>query len=271
MNKPQVTILIPNYKTLRLTKLCLQLIRKFTDPQRIRIIVIDNDSADESLEYLRDISWIELIERRSQPEDTPPLSHARALDLGLERVETPYLLSLHTDTLIKHPDWLDFLLEKMTEFPDTAGVGSWKLEQKPWVKRILKRIEYGFKGSYYKIIAKKNHVLEDKDKNFFYLRSHCALYNKDTIARHGLNFAANDETAGKIMHKKLEELGYRMVFLTSEELCRYVVHLNHATAILHPELGSRHKTIVKGKKRFKRELIALHAENILAENDLNIG
>src|SRR5690349_8060360 len=78
----QVTILIPNYKTLRLTKLCLRLLRKFTDLNKIRALVIDNDSQDESLDYLRTVTWIDLIERKSIPGESPVQSHSRALDMA---------------------------------------------------------------------------------------------------------------------------------------------------------------------------------------------
>ena len=83
MTTLQVTILIPNYKTLELTKLCLRLIRKHTDLNLARVVVIDNDSQDESLEYLRTLKWITLIERKHIPGETPALSHSRALDLAL--------------------------------------------------------------------------------------------------------------------------------------------------------------------------------------------
>ena len=46
----QTTILIPNYKTPDLTKLCLRTLRRLTDLSRTRVVVVDNDSADESLE-----------------------------------------------------------------------------------------------------------------------------------------------------------------------------------------------------------------------------
>jgi len=48
--KKLVTILIPNYKTPELTKLCLRLIRKHTDSDKIHVIVIENDSNDSSIE-----------------------------------------------------------------------------------------------------------------------------------------------------------------------------------------------------------------------------
>ena len=49
MPDTKVTVLVPNYKTLQITKLCLRLLRKHSDPENIRVIVIDNGSQDESL------------------------------------------------------------------------------------------------------------------------------------------------------------------------------------------------------------------------------
>ena len=48
-----VTILLPNYKTPELTKLCIRSLRKYTDLSQIRVIAIDSASQDESAEYLR--------------------------------------------------------------------------------------------------------------------------------------------------------------------------------------------------------------------------
>ena len=57
---PLVTVLVPNYRTPELTRLCLRLLRKHTPPGRIRVIAIDNDSGDDSLDYLRSQLTIEL-------------------------------------------------------------------------------------------------------------------------------------------------------------------------------------------------------------------
>ena len=46
--KGKATICIVNYKTLELTRLCLRSIRKFTN-YPYEVIVVDNDSGDESL------------------------------------------------------------------------------------------------------------------------------------------------------------------------------------------------------------------------------
>ena len=46
-----LTILLPNYKTPELTRLCLRSLRKYPDCSRIKVIAVDNASGDESVEY----------------------------------------------------------------------------------------------------------------------------------------------------------------------------------------------------------------------------
>ena len=265
-----VTILIPNYKTLDLTKLCLRLIRKRTDFKKAKVIVIDNDSQDESTDYLRSLKWIKLIERSAEPDDIPHTSHSRALDLGLKEVDTPYVLIIHTDTLVKHEKWLDFLLHHIEKKPNVAGVGSWKLEQKPWYRRAAKALEEKVQLWWYKLINKKDHNVQGVGKNYYYLRSHCALYRMSYLKQYGLTFSEDQDTAGKVMHRKLIENDHDMIFIPSEKLCYYMDHVNHATMVLNPELGSRKKSIVKGKDRIKRSLKKIKADEILADNGLDI-
>jgi GT2 family glycosyltransferase len=269
MTTPQVTILIPNYKTLELTKLCLRLIRKHTDLALAKVIVIDNDSQDESLNYLRTLPWIELIERKHIPGETPALSHSRALDLALERVTTPYVLSIHTDTLVRNKQWLPFLLSHLQTNPKAAGVGSWKLESKPFWKIALKTLERNIQKMYYKLTGKTDHALEGLDHNYYYLRSHCALYRTDLLRQLNTGFADGEEVAGKVMHRKLVEKGHKMLFLTSEELLGYMDHINHATTVLNPELSRNQKSVSKGMRRIQKSLDSFNANLILKDSSLD--
>jgi glycosyltransferase involved in cell wall biosynthesis len=265
-----VTILIPNYKTPELTKLCLRLIRKFTDPQLIEVIAIDNHSEDASTQYLRSLKWIRLLERDTTRDKTPQLSHSNALDDALKMVRTPYVISFHTDTMVKRKGWLEFLLASFQDNPMIAGVGSWKLESKPLIRRLAKQLEYVWQSFYYNLIGKTDHGLEGRGNNYYYLRSHCAMYRMSYIRDLHLSFADGEDTAGKVMHKKLIDAGYTMIFLPSETLGQYVDHLNHATMILNPELGARNSTITKGLKRIKKGLKDLEASHILQDGSLDL-
>jgi len=269
MTKPLVTILIPNYKTLELTKLCLRLLRKHTTPGLAKVIVVDNDSQDDSLLYLRTLPWIQLIERKAIPGETPVQSHARALDMALARVDTPYVLSLHTDSLIKHPKWLEFLIEQMEVDATVAGVGSWKLESKPFWRQLLKNVEHYTQWFYFRLIGKKDHGLAGVGKNYYYLRSHCAMYRMDLVRQFNLCFADGDMVAGKDMHKKLVDQGYKMLFLPSELLIKYLEHINHATTVLNPELSTRQKSVDKGLRRIRKSLERMNADVILKDVSLD--
>lgn len=269
MQTPCVTILVPHYKTLTLTQLCLRLLRKYTQPELARVVVIDNDSQDESLTYLRALSWIELIERKAIPGETPVQAHSRALDLALDRVTTPYVLSIHTDTLVKHSKWLTFLLAQIEANPTLAGVGSWKLESKPFWRRVLKATERQLQLAYYKLRGKSQHGIEGVGKNYYYLRSHCALYRMALLKKHHLHFSDGDRVAGKEMHKQLLNQGYEMRFLSSENLLPYLEHINHATTVLNPALSTREKSVSKGLRRIEKSLARLQATAILQDDSLD--
>jgi glycosyltransferase involved in cell wall biosynthesis len=269
MNKPLVTILVPNYKTLELTKLCLRLLRKHTTTGMARVLVIDNDSQDTSLDYLRTVAWIDLIERKAIPGESPVQSHARALDMALECVTTPYVLSIHTDTLVKHPQWLEFLLGQIESDDKIAGVGSWKLESKPFWRQLLKNIEHYVQLGFYRLTGRKNHGLAGVGKNYYYLRSHCAMYRMDLLRQLNLHFADGDMVAGKDMHKQLIEHGYKMLFLPSEILIKYLEHINHATTVLNPELSTRRKSVDKGMRRIEKSLARMNAQVILRDASLD--
>jgi GT2 family glycosyltransferase len=269
MAMPLVTILVPNYKTLDLTKLCLRLLRCYTQKDKIEVIVIDNASQDESIEYLRSVKWIRLIERSIDKDATPGNSHARALDEALAQVTTPYVLSFHTDTMVKKDGWLELLLAEIGKNPNIAGVGSWKLESKPVVKQWAKKIEMVFQSIIFPLIGKGYGKLEGKGGNFLYLRSHCALYRTDLLRKYKLSFADGEDTAGKGLHRRLVEHGHEMVFLPTETLSRYMLHLNHATGALNPQIRENRKHVSKDLKRIGWYLRQLDAEKILADDSLD--
>jgi len=269
LNNKEVTILIPNYKTPEITKICMRLIRRYTDFNRVEVIVIDNNSNDASLEYLKTLKWITLIERKPERDDTAPLSHSRALDLALAQVKTPYVLSIHTDTFIKHPNWLDVLIDPMKQNPKLAGVGSWKLESKTAIRKFGIQFEQSWKYILHTLFGYQGYNKDRLDVDARYLRSHCAIYRTDIIHTLHTNFSDDDKVAGKVMHQKIVNAGYQMLFLESIFLGKYIDHLNHATMVLNPEFGSSEKMRKQGNKRITSKLLGIDATSILANAALD--
>lgn len=268
MSAKKVTIIIPNYKTLEITKICLRLIRKHTKSDLADVIVVDNDSNDASTQYLRSLRWISLIERKPQMPETGVHAHARALDLAFQQVRTPYVLSIHTDTFVKSPLWLDVLLAEFDN-PLVAGVGSWKLESKNWLQMLGVRLEQSIKYVLHRLFGYKRYNKNRINKAAHYLRSHCAIYRTDIIKQLGTCFSDGDDTAGRVMHQKMVAAGYQMKFLPSHFLGQYLDHLNHATSIFNPELRRQGKTSSKEQERIKRQLRGIDAERILADDSLD--
>src|SRR5262245_27533755 len=115
-----VTILVPHYQTLDAVRLCLRSIRRYTE-QPYNVVVLDNGSGDASLEYLRGLRWIELV--RTGVANDLIAAQSAALNLGAERVDTPYFLVIHSDTYVHRAGWLRFLVERLRA-GNYAAVGS---------------------------------------------------------------------------------------------------------------------------------------------------
>ncbi len=254
------TIAIVNYQTPQLTRLCLRSLRKFTDLSRVRVIVVDNSSKDESLDYLRALDWIELVERPIPEGETPPESHANALDVAMAMADTPYFFVMHTDTIMVHDHWLDYLIAAIKKSDNIAGVGSWKMEIESPFKTFGQKIETFVREKILGRHSRRHHR--------HYLRSHGALYRTGALKEHSSGFCDGD-TAGKSAHLNLRRAGFEMVFLPVRELNHYMRHLNHATMILNPEISGRHTGTPEARKRIQKQLDDIGFKKILSDATLD--
>lgn len=253
---PQLTAIIPNYKTPELVRICLRLLKKNSDLNKLKVLVVDNDSCDDSLDYLRSIDWITLIERKDCANESGPLMHCRALDIAMQHVDTPFVMVMHTDTFMISEKWQQFLLDCFDSC-NVAGVGSWKLENPPgFIKRLGQKIEDLFR--HFRTGKKKSRSM--------FLRSHCAVYRTELLKKHTKGFE-DFGTAGEAVHKHLTDAGFEMKFLESAILSKYIRHINHATMILNPAAGSTGKTTkAAARKRLAKELGVPEYKNILMDS-----
>lgn len=246
-NEPVVSICIPHWQVRELLTPCLRAIRKFTRNIPIEVIVVDNGSEDESLPYLRSLSWIKLIERSKQTPENWIRAFVTALDLGFKHSRGEYFVIMHTDTLIKHPEWLERLIKPFKGDPKCAAVGAWKLELRHPVYEFTKKMTDTKKA---KLWLRRNLLGDQKARQLkreLCPRDYCAIYRAEPIRRLGLIFNEQDRwigyTAGEQMYYQLRENGYHAVVIDTAEMIKYMVHLAHATAGLRPEqrrLNHRH-------------------------------
>ncbi|MCA9773622.1 MAG: glycosyltransferase family 2 protein [Myxococcales bacterium] len=234
-----VTICFANYRTLELTRLCLRAIRKFTHAP-YRVIVVDNDSRDDSLEYLRSLSWIELIERRFDEPMDGGVAHATALDAGFERCETEFFLAIHSDTIALRDDWLNFLVDLAGEDPRIASVGTGKAIRRAPAYDWLRRT-FAFKRVKAQLFNEAR-----REKYRHYSRSHCALYRTALIRAEGLRFympGTFSGTAGKKLYFELEDRGYPTRVVPATVMAKYIAHIGHATLVVNRPQNVREKAI----------------------------
>lgn len=110
LSTPKFSIVVVNHKTLELTRACLESIRTCSVSSSYELIVVDNDSQDESLTYLRNQKDIRLIERSSGLSYSQK-DHGESLDIGLRHARGEYLVAIDSDVLILKNEWLEQLYE----------------------------------------------------------------------------------------------------------------------------------------------------------------
>jgi len=267
MTKGKATICIVNYKTLDFTRLCLRSIRKFTRFP-YQVMVIDNNSQDESVEYLRSLNWIHLIERDTKNDISGGYSHSVALDLGLQNCDTEFFISMHSDTFIQKENWLNDLISCFNNDPKIACVGSGKIELTPKWRTILK------KTTDFRTFKRK--LLKEPDplgKYRYYNRTICCLYRTQTLHDEKLTFLMgrdNGLTAGKKMYFELVDRNYNTVELSPAVMGQYVIHLAHATQVVNPaEFTLRNKTVRKCHRLVNRVMDMQIIRTILKDDSLD--
>ncbi len=117
---PLVSILIINYNGRNLLSDCLNSLAKINYPKAsFEIIVVDNDSQDDSITYVKKhFPSVKLIESKTN------LGFAGGNNLAYEHATGEYIVLLNNDTTVD-PDWLIKLVE--TAKKESVGIVSSKL------------------------------------------------------------------------------------------------------------------------------------------------
>lgn len=112
MKTPLVSVVVVNWNGGKVFKDCLESLKKIDYPNW-ELIVVDNGSSDESLEYLRGFKKIKLLKNSRN------LGFALANNQGYELSKGEFVLLLNNDTKVT-PRFLSILVEKMAD--PTIGV-----------------------------------------------------------------------------------------------------------------------------------------------------
>jgi GT2 family glycosyltransferase len=114
---PLVSVLIPVYKQLRHTLNCLKSISDNPPACAFEVLVLDDNSPDDSVAELRKVNNLRIVEN---PEN---LGFLRSCNRGSGFARGRYLFFLNNDTVVT-PGWLDELVDTYKYFPTAGLIGS---------------------------------------------------------------------------------------------------------------------------------------------------
>ena len=118
---PKVSIVIVTYNNLEYTKLCLESIQKYTEYPNYEIILVDNASTDETIEFIGNIkikqNLVQVIRNNEN------LGFAAANNQGVKAASGEYIVFLNNDTVVT-PGWLWGLYRHLIKNPEAGMVGS---------------------------------------------------------------------------------------------------------------------------------------------------
>lgn len=265
---PVVTICIPHYQVLQLVKFCLRSLRLYTRGPAFEVIVVDNGSKDESLDWLRSLSWITLVERGEQTPGNWIHAMNTALDIGLQRARGRYFLIQHSDTIVKRHDWLERMVQVIESSPKVASAGSGKLERRGRFGQILKDAT---DTKRMRLWVRRNCFGDDRARQLRRepcARDYCAIYNTELLRHFRLSFVGRGGySAGETMHYDLKALGYHSSLIPVPEMMAMMDHISHASGVILPDREIRHRHKRRTTRRRLARLFRRYDYEQLMAND----
>lgn len=249
----RISIGIPHWQVQQYMQICLRSIHMHSQKYDLEVIVVDNGSKDESLDYLRSLDWIRLIERPEETPDNWPNNCFTALDLAAREATGDYYMSMHSDVWVKSDHWLDPFLREMNRNEKVGATGAWKLElENPlyaWQKRVMGMANYKIKRA---LGGKERNI---RWKQGDYPRDYLAMYRRSALLEHDITFNTVNgwSGGGYSIAKQLWQAGYTMGMFTVSEMARHVVHVAHGTAAVTPGRPLNHRRAqLKAERRVQQ-------------------
>lgn len=171
MTKPDLSIIIVNWKVRRLLEKCLQSLQKYSDGLQLEIFVVDNDSNDGTSEMMimeyPDVVTIALPRN---------IGFAAANNLAVKQINADYVLLLNPDTEVL-PNSLSAMLEYMKAHPQTGILGPKILNTDRSLQFSVRR-NPGLWSQVFTLLKLQNVLADTKPINNFVNNSSAKFFNK---------------------------------------------------------------------------------------------
>jgi len=113
-SQARVSILLVNYNGAELLENCVASLQR-TRAYQYEVIVVDNASTDQSLQFLSEVPWVKVIRSSDN------LGFAGGNNLGLKECQGHYVLLLNNDTIVR-PGFIEALCEHLDRNPQVGAV-----------------------------------------------------------------------------------------------------------------------------------------------------
>lgn len=268
----KITICIPHWQVKQYMTLCLRSIRKHSRKYDIQVIVVDNGSKDESLDYLRSLEWIFLLERPDEVHTNWPRNVFTAWDYGIQHASGEYFITMHSDVFVKSDDWLDPMLREINHSSTVAASGAWKLHLENPIYAFQKRVTAYVRKRVKKMLGLRKDV---EWKIGHYPRDYCAMYRRDVIIDNGLQFlpiqgkeGGYSKGGGYSIAMQLWDAGYTTRMVSVHEMRSKIVHIAHGTAAVREEKPLRYK---RKQKKLEARTANLLKEGWIKELETDVS
>lgn len=118
--QPRVSVVVVTYNNLDLTKACLHSLERYSDYSNLELIVVDNASADDTPNFLRE--WAAAGDDRQIILNDDNRGFAAANNQGLAAASGAYLVMLNNDTYVT-PGWIATLVGHLRRSDDLGMLG----------------------------------------------------------------------------------------------------------------------------------------------------
>ena len=245
---PILSIIIPQYKTLELIRLCIRAIKQFSVLQP-EIIVVDNNSKDASLDYLKKIKNITLIENKRKCNGAD--AHRLALDLGIKKARGQWILLFHSDSIVLRKGWDEDLIDLTKKYPGTIGATTIYRDINrfaPWYTKLLRYFKE--RNSFF------NYSLDVTNKK---IMSYCFLIERQFFLKTGYEFYGSQGDVGDSLYQIHIKNKKPFILLGRKMLNRFIWHTSNATSLAAGLMNDK-----KSKQKFLKKRNQLLSSDIIS-------
>lgn len=172
-----VSIIIVTYNQLEYSKRCIDSVKEKTS-SLYELIIVDNASTDDTVEYLKTLLAEKEITVIFNKENT---GYPKAVNEGIKHARGNYILLLNNDTVVTK-NWLSYLIDKINK-EEKIGLAGPVSNEVSGVQKIS--VNYGSIEEMHEFSEKREKIFRGKFFEFPRIAFLCTLIKKEVIEKIG--------------------------------------------------------------------------------------